>query len=336
MIESKKNKDKISFMVKISIIIPIYNSEKYLKKCIDSVLNQTMKDIEIILINDGSTDQSEKIIDNYIKENNANIIKYNQKNSGQAVARNKGIELAQGEFITFIDSDDYIDKTMLEHLYNEAKSKELDIVICDYFEDKEDKLIYKKQILREHKDLVKDYVLFVAGPCNKIIRTKILKENNIKFPENIFYEDIAIMPALAIYSKKIGYVKNAYYYYVIRENSTMRQTKYNKKLDSIFFALEYLEKFFQQQEKYEEYKSEIEFIFIEHLLFGATGRFLMFENCEIQKKQIVDTMKKKYPKWRKNKYLCEKSIIYKLTCLIFYSQNKILINMYKKIKKMKR
>lgn len=323
-------------MVKISVIIPLYNAEKYLKKCIDSVLNQTIKDIEIILINDGSTDDSEKIVDKYIKENKANIIKYNQRNQGQAVARNKGIELAQGEFVTFIDSDDYIDKTMLEDLYNEAKIKDLDIVICDYFEEQEDKLIYKKQILREHTDLIKDYILFVAGPCNKIIKTKVLKENNIRFPKNIFYEDIAIMPALIIYSKQIGYIKKPYYYYVIRKNSTMRQTTYNQKLDTIFFALEYLENIFKKEKKYEEYKNEIEYIFINHLLFGATGRFLNFEECKPQLRQIIDVMKIKYPKWKKNKYFREKGFIYKLTCLIFYSQNNILIKLYKKIKKWKR
>lgn len=323
-------------MVKISVIIPVYNSEKYLKKCIDSILNQTMKDIEIILINDGSTDRSEEIIDNYIKEDRGNIIKYNQENAGQAVARNKGIELAKGEFISFIDSDDYIDKCMLEDLYNEAKTKQLDIVICDYFEDIKGNLIYKKQILREHTELIKDYILFVAGPCNKIIKTEILKKNNIKFPENIFYEDIAIMPALVIYSKKIGYLKKAYYYYVIRENSTMRQIKYNKNLDSIFFALNYLENIFITENQYEKYKSEIEYVFIEHLLFGATGRFLEFKECEKQRQQVVDMMKTKFPNWKKNNYLKEKNIIYKLTCLIFYSQNKILINFYKKIKKLKR
>ena len=325
----------MNYMVKISVVIPVYNSEKYLKRCINSVLNQTIKDIEIILINDGSTDKSEEIIDDYIAKHGEKIIKFNQRNAGQATARNKGIELAKGEFITFIDSDDYIDKMMLEDLYEEATNNNMDIVICDYFEERKNQLIYKRQILHEHDDMTKDYILFVAGPCNKIIKTTLLKQNSIKFPENIFYEDIAIMPALAIYSQKIGYLKKPYYYYVIRENSTMRQIKYNQKLDSIFFALDFLENIFKKEKQYEKYKEEIEFIFVEHLLFGATGRFLQFEECDKQRKLIVKTMKEKYPNWKKNKYVCEKSIIYRLTCSIFYSQNKMLIEIYKKMKKIK-
>ena len=115
-------------MYKISVIIPVFNSSLYLDHCLSTVVNQTLKDIEIILIDDGSTDDSLNVIKNYAKK--YNNIKYTSKeNEGQAIARNIGIQMSSGEFITFIDSDDYIELNMLEKLYNIAKSDNSDIVL---------------------------------------------------------------------------------------------------------------------------------------------------------------------------------------------------------------
>ena len=117
-------------MYKISVIIPVFNSSLYLDHCLSTVVNQTLKDIEIILIDDGSTDDSLNVIKNYAKK--YNNIKYTSKeNEGQAIARNIGIQMSSGEFITFIDSDDYIELNMLEKLYNIAKPDNSDIVLCD-------------------------------------------------------------------------------------------------------------------------------------------------------------------------------------------------------------
>ena len=119
---------------KVSIIVPIYNSEKYMSKCIESILNQTLTEIEIILVNDGSTDNSGKIIDNYAKKDNR-IRVIHQDNSGPSVARNKGINIAKGKYIGFVDSDDYIEPNMYEELYNNANSKNIEVVMCSYNEN---------------------------------------------------------------------------------------------------------------------------------------------------------------------------------------------------------
>lgn len=118
---------------KVSIIVPIYNSEKYMNKCIESILNQTLTEIEIILVNDGSTDNSGKIIDNYAKKDKR-IKVIHQENSGPSVARNKGINIAKGKYIGFVDSDDYIEPTMYEELYNNANSKNIEVAMCSYNE----------------------------------------------------------------------------------------------------------------------------------------------------------------------------------------------------------
>lgn len=124
-------------MIKISVIVPVYNTELYLAKCIKSIMEQSFEEeYELILINDGSMDHSENIIDKMIsKYGTEKIIKINQQNSGQGKARNEGIKKAKGEFVLFVDSDDYIDKDMLKDLYNKAKEEKADIVVCDYAEE---------------------------------------------------------------------------------------------------------------------------------------------------------------------------------------------------------
>ena len=117
--------------MKLSIIIPVYNSEKYLDKCLTSIINQNYKNIEIILINDGSKDNSKKIINKYLK-NNKKVIKYiEQENSGQAHARNRGLEIATGELITFVDSDDYVLPEIYEEMIKTLTKTNADIVMCD-------------------------------------------------------------------------------------------------------------------------------------------------------------------------------------------------------------
>lgn len=322
-------------MIKVSTIIPVYNSEKYLRKCIDSVLNQTLREIEIILINDGSTDTSEQIIDQYVEKYPDKIYKISKENEGQGVARNIGLKYAKGEFINFLDSDDYIEKEMLEDLYNVAKERNSDIVICDYYEIINGKNVSKKQVRFSHIDISKAYILSVAGPCNKIIKTSLLKENDIKFPTNCIYEDFAVMPALPIYTNRIEYVEKPYYYYLIRENSSMRQSKKNsEKVKSIFYVLEYLENIFKSNNKFNEYKAEIEYLYIEHLLFSGCGRFINYNNYKENINSAIEVMREKYPNWRNNEYYKSKNRIYKITCNIFYSRNFILIKLYNTIRKL--
>ena len=119
-------------MVKVSVIVPVYNVYDYLGKCLDSLVNQTLKDIEIIVVNDGSPDNSEEIIDIYKKKYKC-IKAYKKENGGLSDARNYGIKRAQGEYIAFIDSDDYVDTQMLEKMYQKAKKDNLDIVVCDVY-----------------------------------------------------------------------------------------------------------------------------------------------------------------------------------------------------------
>lgn len=311
-------------MYKISVIIPVFNSSLCLDHCLSTVINQTLEDIEIILIDDGSTDNSLNIIKNYAKKYN-NIKYTSKKNEGQAIARNIGIQMASGEFITFIDSDDYVELNMLEKLYNIAKSENSDIVLCNYVEEYSNKNIEKKSLYIEADNINKSYILCVAGPCSKIINSDIFKKNDIKFLEGNIYEDLAIIPTLALYSNKISYCNEILYHYVIRQNSTMNQTKYNQKLESIFNVMDYLYTNFKDK----GYDEELEFLYINHLLYAGCGRFLKYKNTNNMILKINEIMNSKFPNCMENKYFKTQNKVYKLTCKIFASNNQFLITLYK-------
>ena len=157
---------------KVSIIVPIYNSEKYMSKCIESILNQTLSEIEIILVNDGSTDNSGKIIDNYAKKDNR-IKVIHQQNSGPSVARNKGIRIAKGKYIGFVDSDDYIEPTMYEELYNNANNKNIEVAMCSYNE----KHLYNETEYVVKAKLEQDKVYDKEGIKHNIISTFSKNDN---------------------------------------------------------------------------------------------------------------------------------------------------------------
>lgn len=205
-------------MAKVSLIVPIYNSSEYLNKCIDSLLNQTLKDIEIILINDGSTDTSEKIIKSY----NDKRIKYiSKKNEGIGKTRNRGIKEATGEFIAFVDSDDYLNEHFCEYMYKKAHNDNCELVICNFFEDRGNLYgikfkDFEDTSLKENPDLLNNINL---GPCNKLYFLDMLKKNNIYFEENLKYEDAPFVVKTIKTAKKIGKINDYLTYYVIHENS---------------------------------------------------------------------------------------------------------------------
>ena len=216
--------------IKVSVIVPVYNTEKYLKKCLDSLVQQTLEEIEIIVVNDGSPDNSQAIIDRYVKEYPQKIVAYCKENGGLGDARNFGIDHANGEYIGFVDSDDWVDKKMFQSMYEMAQKENDDIVICDFIEindgwksghiaygyrgDKETQPIEKYMFLL--------YSLEPATACNKIYRRSLFYIK--KFPIQ-WYEDVATTPILLSYANKIAYLPIALYYYRQVENSITKATR---------------------------------------------------------------------------------------------------------------
>ncbi|MDF0727762.1 glycosyltransferase [Cytobacillus sp. S13-E01] len=181
--------------VKVSVVIPVYNAEKYIAQCIESLLDQTLKECEFIFINDGSTDTSRKIIESY-KVFDSRIKLFNQYNKGVSVARNKGIELAVGDFIGFVDADDYIEKDMYERLYVAGIESDCDLVISNFVSEIEGHRVITKYPFETETPLNKNYIedevllYFIKSDnlntaCNKIYKLQVIRENKAFFPEKV-------------------------------------------------------------------------------------------------------------------------------------------------------
>ena len=218
-------------MVKVSVIVPIYNSEKYLKRCIDSLINQTLDDMEFILINDGSTDNSHSIIKSY---NDKRIKYFKRTNHGIGATRNFGIDKASGEFIGFLDSDDYVDHDMFFRMYNECIKNNLDIVVCDYCKESST----NKEVvnfndfgitsLNDMPNLLLDINL---APWNKIYK-KSLFDKNTYYPINVKYEDTPFVALMLSKANRIGKINDPLYHYIVHSNS--ETTVVDKRVYDIF------------------------------------------------------------------------------------------------------
>ena len=315
-------------MPKVSVIIPIYNVEKYLDKCLDSIVNQTYENIEIICINDGSTDGSQKIVNKY-KKKYKNIISLEKENGGQATARNMGLTIATGEYVTFVDSDDYIDKKLYETIAPKMK-KGYDLILFDY------EIVYSNRRERKYclnpidKDNVtpSEYLLSqIVSPCNKIYKKAYLDKMNFKFPEGIIYEDYAAIPTLVINNPKIAYVDKAFYFYVQSDSSTTRNEEYKTKYENLFPATEFL----YNKLKNCELKEEAEYQITIHNLYHGALNFYKFNKLE-QIDKIADSIKEKFPKWNKNKYIKKESLRAKTLMYLFYKKRYWLIKLIQKLK----
>lgn len=212
---------------KISIIVPIYKAETTIQKCIDSLLSQTFKDFEAILVDDGSPDRCGEICDEYARQDNR-IKVIHKHNGGVSSARQCGIGHTQGEYTIHADPDDWVEPEMLESLYNKAVEDNADIVICDFYENtyKGQKYIKQEPTSLYHQDVLHDIFFKIHGStCNKLIRKRLYTDFNIKFPEMLsFCEDQYVIAAMLKHNIKISYLSQAFYHYVrpLNQNSLSR------------------------------------------------------------------------------------------------------------------
>ncbi len=205
-------------IVDISVIVPVYNVEEYLAECLDSIICQIFSNMEIIIINDGSTDSSGKIADSYIKKDNR-IKVIHQKNRGLSSARNIGIKIAKGEYISFIDSDDYIDSQMLSKMYNYAKQNTSDITVCGFYKVSQygDKKCFIESAEQSFENMLGSKIHAIA--CDKLYKKELFTKNAIEYPDNLYHEDVATTFKLYYYANKIAYLPLALYYWRTRYGS---------------------------------------------------------------------------------------------------------------------
>ena len=301
-------------MSKISVIVPVYNAEKYIEKCISSIANQTMKDIEILAINDGSTDNSLNILDSLSLKYKGKLKIISKENGGAGSARNIGIENANGEFIKFVDADDYLKLDILDRMYNIAKENHVSLVRGNYQTilgpiKMEDKCSWSNirgnQIIDVREN--KDYVLSeTPGIGNKLISRELI--GDLRFPENTKWEDLAIMPVVVASSERLFHMDENVYNYRVNMNTTIKDfiNKIPNILD-IIKCVETLEKNMQMRGLDEEYKNQIKSLYILHTLFRVENAMLWI-NFPHNKKEVVISsllgiLDAKYPNWKECKII---------------------------------
>jgi len=212
--------------IKVSIVVPVYNVEIFIVQCLNSLINQTLKDVEIILINDYSTDKSGEICDEFAKKDSRIIVIHNEKNLKSGISRNKGIEIAKGEYIGFIDPDDWVDFDFYEKLYETAIQKNSDIVKTERIKILEDgSEETQKKLNREiHKGLKKKkplFLLFNYEHTTAIYKTELITKNKIRYPSIRNSQDVVFLLYATYFLKSISIISKTYYYYRQHPNSTI-------------------------------------------------------------------------------------------------------------------
>ena len=293
-------------MKKVSVIVPVYNVERYLEKCLDSLVNQTLEAIEIIVVNDGSSDDSQKIIDEFQIKYPQKIKSYTKENGGLSDARNFGIDKAIGEFIGFVDSDDYVTTTMFEEMYNLSQKHQAEMVICNLQKvDETGKVTQKltqipnmpeKIDVMEHFSVFSDLSYFA---CNKIFKKELFEGK--RFKKGIHFEDIQLIPQLLLNCKILAQTQTYHYQYLERSDS-ITKTHTQKGLD-ILHAVEEVETAFDQS-IYSVKKKEMKNF---HILEGVYSflAYLAF----VKEDEVYFEMSSKLKEFLKNKKISRNNLL---------------------------
>lgn len=291
--------------VKYSFIVPVYNVEKYLSKCIDSLLAQTYKLFEIIIVDDGTPDSSGKIADQYQKKYPDKVKTVHQDNTGQGGARNHGLEIAQGEYILFVDGDDFVSSNMLEIIDKYTVEHDDDLLFFQWESIDERQIGNTSDALyigEYEKMPLSDYVYQQPSPWRKVYKASIFRNKKLRFPSKIFYEDLSLAPCLVAEVEKIGVIREKLYYYVQHKNSTMHSKNVSRLLE-IMPAFDFVIQFFKENELFEQYYKEIEWLAIQHILYYSCCRISYIEYNRFAAQQLIDYMNRHFPGYKTNPYI---------------------------------
>lgn len=299
----------------ISIIVPVYNGEKYIDKCLKSLVNQTLKNIEIIVVNDGSKDKTQNIVEKYKKEN-SNIILINSTNKGVAAARNKGLKIAKGNYIGFVDSDDYVDLNMFKDMYELAQKNNYDSVQCNFYYTDYNKTVIGNKFYMNNFDLKIYMINLFPVIWNKIYKRELLE--NVLFKEGVFAEDVEFLYRVMPNIKSMGYIKTPLYYYYQRFDSESRT--FDKRIFDYIENWNDIIKYYKEFDLYDKYKSELEYCYVRYLYATFISRAATLKDKSDYKKAYnlaKLNVNKQFPHYRKNKYFYKS---FKGIYLIFFNR----------------
>lgn len=317
-------------MIKVSIIVPFYNVENYIEKCLQSLVNQTLEDIEILLVNDGSQDTSEAIAKQFAEKYPNKIIYLEKENGGLSDARNYAIPYAKGQYIAFLDSDDYVETNMYEEMYNKAQKEDLDYIECDFLWEYPDKTLESKGKQYSNKKEMFIHTRVVAW--NKLIKREIVQNHHLEFPKGYRYEDVEFFYKLLPFIHHYGIVQKPLIHYVQRENSISNVQ--NARTKEIIDVLGHVIEYYKENNLFEEYQEEIEYTYARYILCSSMLRMVMIEDKK-ERKEIINmawkSLNTQFVNWKKNTYLKNKG----LKNLYMRSVNNFTLKIYTSLARMK-
>lgn len=297
-------------MPKISVIVPAYNIELYIGKCIDTLAKQTLEDLEIIIVNDGSTDRTEEVIRKKIERySDKNIVLFNKENGGQSDARNFGMDKATGDYIAFVDGDDYVELDMFEEMYKKVEEYPYDIVTCDVnciypnknveiksgiFSDKHEMEV------QDRKELILSSYTVV---WNKIYKRELLAKDKY-FAKGIWYEDVLFLYKVFPYVNSVGVVNKKLYNYMQRINSVTYT--YSDKLYDINKSLKLLVNYFEEQGLKAEYDDILEYVYVRYMYATFIKRLAKAKDRERFNAGVdfaIKDVNEMYPNYKQNRFL---------------------------------
>ncbi|MEE0945898.1 MAG: glycosyltransferase family 2 protein [Acutalibacteraceae bacterium] len=316
--------------VKISVIIPVYKVEKYLRKCLDSVLTQDFDSFEVIAVNDGSPDSCGEILKEYFKLYN-NLLIISQENKGLGGARNTGIENAKGKYILFVDSDDCLENGCLSYLYDIAETNNAHMVCfgADYV-DVNGKTVntYKASDNGCHTVTKEEYMVkAIDNPYawNKLYLASLFKETGIRFPTREWFEDLATLPKTVLHCERIVLSDKIFYKYLQRSDSIIHTVNNNRNIEMLS-CTDSLISYFKEQSAFEKFYSELEYAAILHILVLCVNKIAASDPTHPLLKHFYEYVKKNFNSFNKNPYI-KTNLSLKRKILLYLSTHK----MYKAI-----
>lgn len=295
----------------VSVVVPVYNVQDYLGKCVESIRTQTYRDLEIILVDDGSTDKCGSMCDEFAQID-SRIKVIHKKNGGLSDARNAGIEIAKGKYVFFLDSDDYINQHLVEKAVAVAEEFQCDIVYYDYkrlepsgaVEECGCNLPEKTPIsLKERPDLL----LQTISACMKFFLREFYLKTGVTFPVGYRYEDLGTVPLFLYYAESVVYLKEPLYYYLIREGSITtgtdceRNYKHRKKMVDRVLA------FYKENGAFQQYRKELEYLAFYNMYFLPVKEMLYSAGKTPYIKKCKDYIRTTFPEYKKNVYIKQMS-----------------------------
>ena len=307
-------------MIRLSVVVPVYNVEKYLRQCLDSVIVPGTDEYEIVCVNDGSTDGSAKILEEYSEKHPELVRVITTVNGGLGAASNNGIKAAKGEYVGFLDSDDYLVPGAVEEMLGACRSN-ADLIIFDFNEvnDQGNLIAVKKGCSREegvftlesYPQLLFEY----PSRANKLFKRALFEEHDIRYPSRVWFEDYRTNPKLYPLCRSIRYEGKAWYNYRQQENSITHGKNTERNLE-IIDAAEDLLQYYEREGLFEKYREELEYSVFYNVLLTSTDRVnLINPKSDVQGK-LLAYMRSRFPDYEKNRYVREMGMKYRLLHLL--------------------